>query len=83
MPLSKRLAAEFLGTLWLVLGGCSAVLAVPSRTTASPSRASRLRSARRCWRWPSRSQEELAPVGRTGSSAASAASAPASKGRPP
>lgn len=28
MPMSKRLAAEFLGTLWLVLGGCgSAVLA--------------------------------------------------------
>lgn len=28
MPLSKRLLAEFLGTLWLVLGGCgSAVLA--------------------------------------------------------
>lgn len=28
MPLSKRLSAEFLGTLWLVLGGCgSAVLA--------------------------------------------------------
>ena len=28
MPLSKRLAAEFLGTLWLVLGGCgSAVIA--------------------------------------------------------
>lgn len=28
MPLSKRLIAEFLGTLWLVLGGCgSAVLA--------------------------------------------------------
>ena len=28
MPLSRRLAAEFLGTLWLVLGGCgSAVLA--------------------------------------------------------
>ena len=28
MPLSKKLAAEFLGTLWLVLGGCgSAVLA--------------------------------------------------------
>src|SRR5690348_5958625 len=28
MPLSNRLAAEFLGTLWLVLGGCgSAVLA--------------------------------------------------------
>ena len=28
MTLSKRCAAEFLGTLWLVLGGCgSAVLA--------------------------------------------------------
>ena len=28
MPMSKKLAAEFLGTLWLVLGGCgSAVLA--------------------------------------------------------
>src|SRR6476660_1842894 len=28
MPLSKRLAAEFIGTLWLVIGGCgSAVLA--------------------------------------------------------
>lgn len=28
MPLSKRLSAEFIGTLWLVLGGCgSAVLA--------------------------------------------------------
>jgi aquaporin Z len=28
MPLPKRLAAEFLGTLWLVLGGCgSAVVA--------------------------------------------------------
>src|ERR671920_466217 len=28
MPLSKRLTAEFFGTLWLVLGGCgSAVLA--------------------------------------------------------
>jgi aquaporin Z len=28
MPMSKRLAAEFLGTFWLVLGGCgSAVLA--------------------------------------------------------
>src|SRR5829696_9174220 len=33
MPLSKRLTAEFIGTLWLVLGGCgSAVLA-----TAFPS----------------------------------------------
>ena len=28
MPLSKKLAAEFIGTFWLVLGGCgSAVLA--------------------------------------------------------
>src|ERR1700742_5211411 len=28
MPMSKRLIAEFIGTLWLVLGGCgSAVLA--------------------------------------------------------
>ena len=28
MPLSNRLAAEFFGTMWLVLGGCgSAVLA--------------------------------------------------------
>jgi aquaporin Z len=28
LPLSKRLTAEFIGTLWLVLGGCgSAVLA--------------------------------------------------------
>ena len=28
MPMSKRAVAEFLGTLWLVLGGCgSAVLA--------------------------------------------------------
>ncbi len=29
MPISKKLAAEFIGTFWLVLGGCgSAVLAV-------------------------------------------------------
>src|SRR5215213_626444 len=28
MPMTKRLSAEFIGTLWLVLGGCgSAVLA--------------------------------------------------------
>ena len=28
MPLSKKLGAEFIGTFWLVLGGCgSAVLA--------------------------------------------------------
>jgi aquaporin Z len=39
VPLSKRLSAEFIGTLWLVLGGCgSAVLALafPSMT-ASPN----------------------------------------------
>jgi aquaporin Z len=34
MPLTKRLAAEFIGTLWLVLGGCgSAVLAAKFGTT--------------------------------------------------
>src|SRR5262249_988071 len=34
MPLSKRLAAEFIGTLWLVLGGCgSAVLAAAFPTS--------------------------------------------------
>ena len=28
MPMSKKLVAEFIGTFWLVLGGCgSAVLA--------------------------------------------------------
>src|SRR5579863_168843 len=26
MPLSKRLGAEFVGTLWLVLGGCGAAV---------------------------------------------------------
>ena len=26
MPLSKRLTAEFIGTLWLVLGGCGAAV---------------------------------------------------------
>ena len=26
MTLTKRLAAEFLGTLWLVLGGCGAAV---------------------------------------------------------
>src|SRR5580704_14443974 len=26
MPLSKRLGAEFIGTLWLVLGGCGAAV---------------------------------------------------------
>lgn len=34
MPLTKRLSAEFIGTLWLVLGGCgSAVLAAAFPTT--------------------------------------------------
>ena len=39
MPLTNRLAAEFIGTLWLVLGGCgSAVLAAafPSGDPANP-----------------------------------------------
>jgi glycerol uptake facilitator-like aquaporin len=26
MPMSQRLAAEFIGTLWLVLGGCGSEL---------------------------------------------------------
>ena len=34
MPLTKRLSAEFIGTLWLVLGGCgSAVIAAKFQTT--------------------------------------------------
>ncbi len=39
MPLANRLAAEFIGTLWLVLGGCgSAVLAAafPSGDPTNP-----------------------------------------------
>lgn len=37
MPLVNRLAAEFIGTLWLVLGGCgSAVLAAMFVTTVGP-----------------------------------------------
>ncbi len=38
MPLTNRLAAEFIGTLWLVLGGCgSAVLAAVFVATVGPS----------------------------------------------
>ncbi|MCU0806894.1 MAG: aquaporin Z [Candidatus Contendobacter sp.] len=38
MPLSNRLAAEFIGTLWLVLGGCgSAVLAAVHTASVGPS----------------------------------------------
>src|SRR5262249_46992372 len=36
MPLTKRLTAEFIGTLWLVLGGCgSAVLAANLQTVGA------------------------------------------------
>jgi aquaporin Z len=36
MPLTKRLSAEFIGTLWLVLGGCgSAVLAANVQTVGA------------------------------------------------
>ena len=38
MPLANRLAAEFVGTLWLVLGGCgSAVLAAVFTASAGPN----------------------------------------------
>lgn len=48
MPMTKRLYAEFLGTAWLVLGGCgSAVLAA-----AFPNSASALP----VWHWPSASR---------------------------
>ncbi|HIK17014.1 MAG TPA: aquaporin Z [Leptolyngbyaceae cyanobacterium M33_DOE_097] len=41
MPLNKKLLAEFLGTLWLVLGGCgSAVLAAKFPYSADPTGAS-------------------------------------------
>ena len=52
MELQRKLIAELLGTLWLVLGGCgSAVLAAnfraPTPTSASGSRACRWRLASR------------------------------------
>ena len=36
MPLSRKLAAEFIGTFWLVLGGCGAAVfaANPSEHTS-------------------------------------------------
>jgi aquaporin Z len=38
MPLANRLAAEFIGTLWLVLGGCgSAVLAAVFTASVAPN----------------------------------------------
>ncbi len=38
MPLINRLAAEFIGTLWLVLGGCgSAVLAAVHTASVGPN----------------------------------------------
>jgi aquaporin Z len=44
--MSKRLAAEFIGTLWLVLGGCgSAVLAATFPTWGSACTESHLRLA--------------------------------------
>jgi aquaporin Z len=47
--MSRRLGAEFLGTAWLVFGGCgSAVLAAAFPELGSDSRACRSPSASRC-----------------------------------
>lgn len=49
MSMGKRLSAEFLGTFWLVLGGCgSAVLAAKFGGDGNP-----LVSVSSAWRWPS------------------------------
>ena len=49
MPIINRLYAEFLGTAWLVLGGCgSAVLAAGFPDSASASPACRSPSGSRC-----------------------------------
>jgi len=38
MPLSKNLGAEFIGTFWLVLGGCGAAVLATSNTSVNPAR---------------------------------------------
>jgi glycerol uptake facilitator-like aquaporin len=49
MSLSRRAAAEFIGTFWFVLGGCgSAVLAPASPISASASPESQWPSGSRC-----------------------------------
>ena len=47
--MTKKLGAEFVGTAWLVFGGCgSAVLAAAFPSSGSGSWASRWRSASPC-----------------------------------
>ena len=49
MNLGKKLVVEFLGTVWLVLGGCgSAVLAAKFGGDSNP-----LASVSSAWPWPS------------------------------